>query len=779
MKTTNVFSTLENHSLFFRNDFREGTYTPLWGVRLLSLLLVPLLLGPFDVHAWTELPVHEDQLVFMPGSQQGTVSLESATRCDNCHGGYNKAVEPAHNWRGSMMANAARDPLWAACLTVSLQDSIWALGNANAGDLCIRCHTPTGWLGGHSDPPNLTKLAGRDFEGISCDACHKMVDPFRGIRQEGDLPPETAGSTAWAESEKTYAQDINVIYPLTLFNGDPFFDNATDVPWHFGNGMLPNYIESTSGQYVMDAATPKRGPRWDADPKHQWYYSRYHKTKYMCATCHDVSNPVLARLSSEDNTLPEKQAAASYAHVERTFSEFMLSDYGQPDGAATRGKLAESGVTSAGKCQDCHMRNVTGKAANKAGLQIRDDLALHDLTGGNVWISGILASADQANGTTYDAYNYAILSGAKYPGAKIDVAGIQNRGVALKDGQARAVQQLQMAADLEVIADGLDDITLRIVNNSGHKLISGFPEGRRMWLNVKFFDADNALIGGEINPYSPLVVGTDAQGNKQYLSGGVLTPTHDALVYEAGMSSTLTGEDHSFHFVLATDRVKDNRIPPKGFDIGAAAARLAVPKLDGGDAQALFTEAEYSGGYDEVTVPKPSGTVRWEAALYYQTTSKEYVEFLRDEIAGTGNTLPATAYIAQNDPYFSTLKDWGKAIYDLWLHNGGSEPVMMASVGVIPQCTAPPYPTGVKATPGKRKITLSWTAVLGAAGYNVYYTQGGKYSFRAKVTGTNYTDTGLTTGNTYCYAVSTFVNCEGQEVESETFSPPVCTVFTR
>ena len=40
-----------------------------------------------------------------------------------------------------------------------------------AGDLCLRCHTPTGWLGGHSDPPNLTALSGSDFEGVSCDAC--------------------------------------------------------------------------------------------------------------------------------------------------------------------------------------------------------------------------------------------------------------------------------------------------------------------------------------------------------------------------------------------------------------------------------------------------------------------------------------------------------------------------------------------------------------------------------------------------------------------------------
>ncbi len=73
-----------------------------------------------------------------------------------------------------------------------------------------------------------------------------------------------------------------------------------------------------------------------------------------------------------------------------------------------------------------------------------------------------------------------------------------------------------------MVSEDTGIITLRIVNNTGHKLISGFPEGRRMWLNVKFYDAGNALIG-EIKPYSPLVVSTDAQGNKQYVSGGIPT----------------------------------------------------------------------------------------------------------------------------------------------------------------------------------------------------------------------------------------------------------------
>jgi hypothetical protein len=31
-----VFSTLEIHFLFFKNEFREGTYTPLWGVSAIN-----------------------------------------------------------------------------------------------------------------------------------------------------------------------------------------------------------------------------------------------------------------------------------------------------------------------------------------------------------------------------------------------------------------------------------------------------------------------------------------------------------------------------------------------------------------------------------------------------------------------------------------------------------------------------------------------------------------------------------------------------------------------
>jgi hypothetical protein len=45
-------------------------------------------------------------------------------------------------------------------------------------------------------------------------------------------------------------------------------------------------------------------------------------------------------------------------------------------------------------------------------------------------------------------------------------------------------QQLNLAASLSVSGN-----TLKVTNLTGHKLISGYPEGRRMWLNIKWYDA--------------------------------------------------------------------------------------------------------------------------------------------------------------------------------------------------------------------------------------------------------------------------------------------------
>ena len=41
-----------------------------------------------------------------------------------------------------------------------------------------------------------------------------------------------------------------------------------------------------------------------------------------------------------------------------------------------------------------------------------------------------------------------------------------------------------------------------MTNNTGHKLPTGYPEGRRMWLNLRAYDDDGELIY-ESGAYDP------------------------------------------------------------------------------------------------------------------------------------------------------------------------------------------------------------------------------------------------------------------------------------
>ncbi|MBL7214134.1 MAG: hypothetical protein ISS71_00485 [Phycisphaerae bacterium] len=689
------------------------------------VVVVVLLYILCTAYAWIPLIVSNDPLVRMPGSQpaQG-IAMEGPNRCLNCHANYvdGSEIEPGDGWKGTMMSQAARDPIYWACLTVAGQDSVWALGNANAVDLCERCHFPGGWLGGRSDPPNVSAMTGDDFDGIYCDFCHRMYDPFyettyNGTREGSDWTGYWNEATSFSQTSATttYTEDRTESAGIKMFNGTDDFYTKTFVP-RYGT-----YTESGSGQFYVASNAAKRASFADAQATHQMLYSRYHKSKYMCGTCHDVSNPVLTNLglsglsdqSNGAHLITEQYSAFRYFHVERTFSEFMLSTYSQQGGAATNPEFAAAsgGIDHVAKCQDCHMFDVVGKACNKSkgvlrptestehpagvGTDLNSGLPMHDLTGGNVWISHILASLDPA-GPVYDPVNVQILD---RPIAEITLdlnAGQtpKSNGALVKAGSDRAKDQLRMAATIKNLS--YDSVTgalsFRVQNNTGHKLISGFPEGRRMFISIEAYR--NGANVYKANPYD-YTVGTLKGLSLNYSPNSPTLESNehyvDELVYEIHPKSDLTGEDETFHFVLATGRYKDNRIPPKGFNVTAAAERISIPVWHGIDDPNYFTADEYAGGYDGVELQLPTNCDYVNVELFYQGTSREYVEFLRDEINGTATTLASPtpsgetqAYIIQTDPFFAQLRVWGDIIWDLWFHNHGLD-----GSGVEVDCIVP------------------------------------------------------------------------------------------
>src|SRR5205823_14816422 len=120
-------------------------------------------------------------------------------------------------------------------------------------------------------------------------------------------------------------------------------------------------------------------------------------------------------------------------------------------------------------CQDCHLRDVTGAGCNYGTPPVRSNLPLHDLMGGNAWAGGVVASL--------------------YPG--------ETDSSALQAGATRAVSMLQQAAMVDVhVARSGDTLTatVMVTNHTGHKLPTGYPEGRRMWVDVVGRDGGGAKV---------------------------------------------------------------------------------------------------------------------------------------------------------------------------------------------------------------------------------------------------------------------------------------------
>jgi hypothetical protein len=166
-----------------------------------------------------------------------------------------------------------------------------------------------------------------------------------------------------------------------------------------------------------------------------------------------------------------------------------------------------------------------------------------------------------------------------------------------------------------------------------------------MWLYVVARDGNGAIVY-QSAPYDT--------------TSGVLTQDARARVYEAqlGISTALGAAlglppGPSFHFTLNDSLYKDNRIPPAGFSNAAFASFGGAP-VDPSQPGPRYSDGQ---NWDLASYPLPATARSVSATLFYQTTSKDYVEFLRDQNAT--NTA-------------------GSAIHAAWSGNRKSPPVMMA-----------------------------------------------------------------------------------------------------
>jgi fibronectin type 3 domain-containing protein len=112
------------------------------------------------------------------------------------------------------------------------------------------------------------------------------------------------------------------------------------------------------------------------------------------------------------------------------------------------------------------------------------------------------------------------------------------------------------------------------------------------------------------------------------------------------------------------------------------------------------------------------------------------------------------------------LTDGTTYYYKVIAVNNGVTSALSGEASATPRIQPPP---GLTASPGNTRVSLSWSPAPGAVSYNVYRgtSSGGEgpTPIATGVTGTSFTDTGLTDGTTYFYQV-TSVHAAGESLPS-------------
>jgi hypothetical protein len=276
-----------------------------------------------------------------------TENFVGASRCSVCHElltdrkGNDMSI--SGHWRSTMMANAAKDPLWLAKVSSEIKRNP-ALKEV-IEKKCATCHMPMAWTQAYKEgkeqllldkgflsPENDLHAAAMD--GVSCSLCHQIRDENLGRKES--------------------------------FSGNFVIDTAKKAPEREIYGPYENPVQEIMQKGV--GYTPVYGPHTNDSA--------------LCATCHTLFTPYVDAQGNVAGEFPEQVAYLEWQH----------SDFGV--NAAQRYDIGEN--TGQGKiCQECHMPH-SGEGGvyiarwSPPKAEAKDHFSQHHFVGGNVFMLNIL-----------------------------------------------------------------------------------------------------------------------------------------------------------------------------------------------------------------------------------------------------------------------------------------------------------------------------------------------------------------------------------------------------
>jgi hypothetical protein len=455
---------------------------------------------------------HRDLSMFAPASD-----------CLACHNQLVAAngedVSIGAAWRGTVMANAARDPYALASIRRETIDHPLRAGHIE--DECAACHMPAaqkiaraaglqGQIFSHLSSRAVgagSELDDLAIDGVSCTVCHQIAPDRLGTSDtiNGNFvvaPPLDAGKRRAFGPSEPDAGRRRIMHSVTGFEQAP----ATHV-----------------------------------------------RESELCATCHTLVTEAFGPDGRVIGALPEQM----------TYEEWRQSAFAREQRS----------------CQSCHMPPVKGPVRIASVLgDFRDSLSRHTFLGGNAFILRMM-------NRYRDEIGVEATPGELEAVARATIVQLQ------RDTAAIDIEQITLTKGMLTV-----DVVVR--NSTGHKFPTGYPS-RRAWLHLRVSDAGGRLVfeSGRLTEAGTI------DGNLSDADEGAYEPHFEVIsqpdqvqIYESIMGTPAglptTG------LLQATQYLKDNRLPPRGFDKGVASPSIAVIGK-------AATDSDFAGESDRVRYQIP------------------------------------------------------------------------------------------------------------------------------------------------------------------------------
>nr|TFG54169.1 MAG: hypothetical protein E4H34_02890 [Hyphomicrobiales bacterium] len=418
-----------------------------------------------------------------------------------------------------------------------------------------------------------------------CSTCHMPMQRFQA-HAEGNMGEVLSYLESVRSGVAPAAQQTNL---------DLSMDGVSCTVCHQISDENFGREESFDGGFVMDVTTPfeqrKLFGKYDVDNGRSRVMhsatgftptqSDHLAESELCASCHTLYTNALDNLGNPVGVLPEQVP----------YAEWLQSSYAETD-----------------SCQSCHMPKIVEDAPlTSTFAQLRAGVSRHSFVGGNAFMLRIL-------------------------GRYRDELGVVALASELEAGATRAEQHLATKAANIAIEnirneDGRIEFEVALNNFAGHKLPTAYPS-RRVWLHVVVRDANGAVVFESGKPNDDgSITGNDNDADRARFEPHYqeITAPDQVQIYESIMGN-YAGEVTT-GLVYGARYLKDNRIPPRGFEKSNVTEEVAVI---GGAMQ----DSDFAAGTDRVRYSVDAGALsgNWTvlAELLYQSIGYRWAANLKE-----------------------------------------------------------------------------------------------------------------------------------------------------